>query len=726
MQNPNTLVSLAYIKTNSNPLSVFCNYVLYLLLTAPDQSLRSDELKQKLADRFGLNMPQQMINNCIRILKRSGDVIQLPAGAGYSIGTTNFNADTFEKNLLRLQEQEIAVLQSIVAFVYDTYKINWSVDDAKNYLSAFLDEEGNGARLFLYESAQTDSKKVSPSWYIARYVSNMQQKEDGIEKKYLEDIVNGMMIYQGIYQTNDCQQNKGQKFKGTVFYLDTKLILRALGYSWDAQVQATRELITLITKKYEGKVGVFQQTVSEVENALSRAGYNYTHGKPIMDLELKMYAELNPTGASLLSEASTSVLAQLKKEFDIDPPASFDWNTSECKAHSIDVQGIINYIKSEHEWRSGAISNDVEIINQINILRKSDYSIRYGGKSKLPVFLTTNTDLVFTLRKYISETLESGATTKWNIHALPIISDNMVLFRLWVPYANEYTNLPSLTLSRYAYAAQNPNTQFFEKLRATATAYKDEKGVDLINLSEVRRQQLEDILVTKTQGDSDELTEEMVALSVEELIKMQNISLHSRIGNLEGKIGAQNTEIEKRDIIPINLFLRYGLDTDIIRLEYSISENAEVTQINEYLSSVFPTATIYNPTLPETAYSRDMVLTIIRTLAIIVFAYINIISLFVYWLIRQKRTHSLYMLCGARKCQIVNVIAVEWAILSVVGYVVFLIVQTLLLPLAVTLSIELVTDVRVHAAFFAILYVVSMVMMARQIKKNTKIHTEVI
>ena len=84
------------------------------------------------------------------------------------------------------------------------------------------------------------------------------------------------------------------------------------------------------------------------------------------------------------------------------------------------------------------------------------------------------------------------------------------------------------------------------------------------------------------------------------------------------------------------------------------------------------------------------------------------------------------MLCGARKCQIVNVIAVEWAILSVVGYVVFLIVQTLLLPLAVTLSIELVTDVRVHAAFFAILYVVSMVMMARQIKKNTKIHTEVI
>lgn len=179
-------------------------------------------------------------------------------------------------------------------------------------------------------------------------------------------------------------------------------------------------------------------------------------------------------------------------------------------------------------------------------------------------------------------------------------------------------------------------------------------------------------------------------------------------------------------IIPMNLFLRYGLDIDIIRLEYSISETTEANQINEYLNSVFPSATIYTPTLPEAEYSRDMIITIVRTLAIIICAFINIISLFVYWLIRQKRTHSLYMLCGSRKRQIVKIIAVEWVILSLVGYAVFLAIQAFLLPIAATLSIELVTDIRVHAAFFATLYAVSMVMMARQIRKNTKIHTEVI
>lgn len=91
-------------------------------------------------------------------------------------------------------------------------------------------------------------------------------------------------------------------------------------------------------------------------------------------------------------------------------------------------------------------------------------------------------------------------------------------------------------------------------------------------------------------------------------------------------------------IIPMNLFLRYGLDTDIIRLEYSISENAEVNQINEYLSSVFPAATIYKPTLPETEYSRDMVITIIRTLAIIIFAYsIELIRGILFVLIMQRK-----------------------------------------------------------------------------------------
>ena len=559
MKNPNALISLAYIKINKNPLHIFCNYILYILLTASNQSLRVDEIKDRLKDKFGLDMPQLMLKNCTRMLKDSGDIVQMPNGGGYKIGATKFDTESFERTLLRLQEQEEVVLRSIVNFVSSRYKLSWSEDDARRYLSLFLGEEGNGARLFLYEEFPTDSKRISPSWYISKYVSDIQGKNESVEKQYLEEIINGMMIYQGIYQIGDYRQNKNQKYSGTVFYLDTKLVLRALGYSWSAQVEATKELISLITKKYDGKIGVFQQTIDEVQNALHRAGVSYDRREKaadIVDSELRMYAELNPSGATLLKEASTLVLPRLREEYDAVIQTVFDWNAPEVRRHSIEVKPIIEYIKSEKEWRPGAVTNDVEIINQINILRKGDYTVRYGGRSKLPVFLTTNVDLVFAFRKYIVEKSEKDTSSIWNIHALPIISDNMLLFRLWVPYANEYTSLPALTLSRYAYSAQNPNTQYFEKLRETATAYKEEKGIEFVDLTEMRRQQLEEILVTKSHGDSALLTADMVALSIDELVKMENISLCTQVTNLQSMVDNQGSELEKRDSRIIELASR--------------------------------------------------------------------------------------------------------------------------------------------------------------------------
>lgn len=554
MKNPNTLVSLAYIKSNKNPLAVFCNYILYLLLTAPNQSLRADELKAKLAEKFGLLMPQQMINSCVRILKKDREINSFPNGGGYVIGSTQFDVSAFESNLKRLQEQEEVVLNSIIEFVFQNYKVNWSKEDARKYLSAFLADEGNGARLFLYEEIETDPRSVSPSWYIGRYITYVQTKDDSLEKVYLEEIVNGIMIYEGVYQTNDYQQDKNQKFRGTTFYLDTKLILRALGYSWDAQVQSARELIQLITKEYGGKLGIFRQTLNEVENALKRAGKNYDDEKYIVDAELRMYTELNPVGASLLSVAATAVQARLSEEFGIDRPTEIDWDSEESRRNTIALSEITEYIENKHElWRKGTIKYDVEIINQINILRKGDYSTRYGGKKKLPVFVTTNTDLVYTFRDYISDTIENDKTCNWSIHALPVISDNMILFRLWVPVAGKYSNLPAITLARYAYSAQNPNTQYFEKLRDTAISYQKERGIDLVNLSELRRQQLEDILIVKTQGDADELTEEMVATSLDELIKMENISLHNQIDHLSGTVDDQGKVITEKDARIIEL-----------------------------------------------------------------------------------------------------------------------------------------------------------------------------
>ena len=233
----------------------------------------------------------------------------------------DFDLDCYENTIQNIQEQEYAILESLADFVNQKYRKRWTKEEARSYLSAFLGKEGYGAQLFLQKELKIEGKQASPSVYIGRYIDCLQQQPGCLELRYLEELVNGMMVLQGISQTGDYQQNKNQKFKGTVFYFYTKLILRALGFSWKSQVASVREMVRLLRDKYEAKIGIFPQTLIEVENALSMAGSSFQKGRPIRDLELKLYSELYPTDAAMLSDFSLIVPELLKRELGIDEPA---------------------------------------------------------------------------------------------------------------------------------------------------------------------------------------------------------------------------------------------------------------------------------------------------------------------------------------------------------------------------------------------------------------------
>ena len=523
MNNRNALISLAYIETSDNPLQVFCNFILYLLLKAPEQSLHADILKDCLQNEFGISMPQQIINNCIRLMEKRGEVARLPHGAGYKIEKTSFDIDKFEKTRLELHEHEKKLLQSLIEFVGPHYKKTWSIVEAKEYLSTFLDKEGYGAELFLKKKLELDQSHVSPSLYIGRYISHLQRQDDSIESAYLNEIVYGMMVLQGIRQTGDYQQNYEQKFRGTVFYFDTKLVLRALGFSWKAQVDSAREMVRLLREKYDAEIGIFQQTLLEVRNALATAGYAIKHNKSVCDIELKLYSELYPDEAKQMEGYAENIGALLTRELGIDSITTIDRNTENARNYNIDVEGITDYIENKCGWRRNAIYYDAEIINQINILRKGDYSRPYGGKAKLPVFVTSNSKLAYTFRDYILS--DANKDRRWSSHALPVISDNMLLYRIWLPFAAEFAKLPSLTLSRFAYAAQSEGVVFFEKMREVASGLEQTRNIDLISTTEAARRKIEDILLRETDGNIDAVTDEAVATSLGEYVRMEKLEL---------------------------------------------------------------------------------------------------------------------------------------------------------------------------------------------------------
>ena len=179
-------------------------------------------------------------------------------------------------------------------------------------------------------------------------------------------------------------------------------------------------------------------------------------------------------------------------------------------------------------------------------------------------------------------------------------------------------------------------------------------------------------------------------------------------------------------IIPAQSFLRYDLSANVLRVEYQINNESELAVISGELKALFPDADILVPELPDTVYKSDMSAAALRAVLIIGCGFVNLVALFTYWLERQRRTHTLYMLLGSTKCFIVKTIMIEWLVMMILGYLVGFAIQLLLTPVMTALFIYNTITILNTVVIFLVLYAMSMLLMAAQIRNNAKIELEVL
>lgn len=515
------------------------------------------EVFDALKSEYGINMSNHMFRACVRILERTHRIIQV--SAAYTLNNIGFDVDKYESDKMSLKEHELYLLRNLIDFAA-TYKQIWSLDEARVYLGNYLLRDGNAINLFTNGVIQAtiSIKSVSPDWYIQSFISKIQS-EKSLSVDYLLQIVKGLMIYIGVYETSCSNQEIGQKFRGTRFIFDTRLVLRALGFSSEFEVKSINELLYLIRHEYNGIVSVFEHTIREVELALTSASQCLKSGRVIQYREMRWFADKNNYDADDFAICSATVRVKLSEMGFQCIDSKIEWNENDTRKNNIDDNSLFQYIKERHEhWSNTAIQNDIDAINKVNILRKSDYSIAFGGKNHLPIFITSNIALIVGLREYIAtQQVSDESLSNWSANRLPIISDSLLMCRLWMPKANRYHNLPALTLARDAYIAQQGNATFYDKLAQEIAVVCKKHRVNLVDIDDVRRQKLEQIIVEKSKGDIDSIDDEMVAYSIDELIKMEQsadkneIERLNRINNcsheiMEKQQSSHSTSIAKR------------------------------------------------------------------------------------------------------------------------------------------------------------------------------------
>ena len=211
------------------------------------------------------------------------------------------------------------------------------------------------------------------------------------------------------------------------------------------------------------------------------------------------------------------------------------------------------------------------------------------------------------------------------------------------------------------------------------------------------------------------------------------IDAYTRYAESEGRLkvadelGAEDNRAPTETIIlPISTFTNLDLTSNLIRVEYTVGSERVLEQYHILLESIFPGAKIIDPVIGEVFYSVSMKQAIFRSAGLIILAFTNIAALYVYWLLMMRRTHTLYMVCGASKRNIVVMILLEWFILTLLGYILFAVIQYFSMPLLEFMKIEPLCTTAEQALCFVFIYVMSSGLMVRQVIKNAQIHSEVI
>ncbi len=189
---------------------------------------------------------------------------------------------------------------------------------------------------------------------------------------------------------------------------------------------------------------------------------------------------------------------------------------------------------------------------------------------------------------------------------------------------------------------------------------------------------------------------------------------------------AEDNQMTGTIILPISTFIDLNLTANLIRVEYSVVNEQILAQYHSFLESIFPGAQIIDPVIAETFYSSSMQTAILRSAGLILFAFINIAALYVYWLLMMRRTHTLYMVCGASRCTVITMILLEWLLLMLLGYILYVIIQYFSKPVLEFMYIEPIGTAALQAFCFVFIYLLSTGLMIRQIVKNARIHSEVI
>ena len=368
----------------------------------------------------------------------------------------------FETLQARAQEELDFVVNALLSRMHDVSpKLKATKESAIIWLGDFFESRGVDI-LFEVDELRTSTSANTDAinYQIGRFIIDAKENDPVLFEK-IANITQGVMLVSAIYiDTRPATKFKGQRgLENCSVFLDTTLLLYAMGYKTVSQEDAATALLRLLTDS-GAKLYVFPMHFQEIKDILYafkyRDGYSQRRHQTLERLEEKEWGtteinlEINTLEARLKIKLGVSVYGD---NMYIDETG----NLRTDKRAYVDLDGLSSHIRNaihQYENNPDMLKNDVDAIGSIIAQRNG---LKYETIENCPaIFVSTNYSLV----------REGNNFLKYLVHKQwisPAMSDTDLTTILWLKYGFPDQSIPRLLLVQHASAAIQPTDTVLEK-----------------------------------------------------------------------------------------------------------------------------------------------------------------------------------------------------------------------------------------------------------------------
>jgi hypothetical protein len=537
--NSTTLVSLAMLKVNSDVrhsdyLEYIVPFVADAIGTLNQAEFTADDIKPLLRTEFGLAIPRSAVDVVLqrlasrrKILRANKRYSKVP---GQEVGGSLVVART---EALR---RENVVINSLTSFAA-AKTVTWTTEKASEaflqYLTSFSID---CLRTYAQGTALPEIKEGSRS--IELYLVNAFVRH--AHESSVELFDNVMVLVKGHMLANAliCPDlgSTGQKFSQVTFFLDTPLVLDAVGlHGVDAEA-ACLELLDLL-KHLRGTVAVFEHTFLEVDGVIRSAESRYSdsesRGRVILEAKRagRTASDLTLSRARLESTLLERGIGKTPRP-QHDAPFQVDEETLEKE-----LREGIGYLYD------GAARHDVESIRSVYALRRGRAPARLENTEA--VMVTTNP--VFARIAY-----KFGQAHESSREVSTVITDFSLANIAWLKAPLGAPDLPRLEVLANCYAAMEPPAAVWRRYLEEIDRLRKDGRIgpedhEILRFSLQARDELMEVMLRDGEQVSSLTVQEVIGNVKADLVREKDAAIHLQQQTLEERDAAAATVIVERD-----------------------------------------------------------------------------------------------------------------------------------------------------------------------------------